>query len=366
MSTPCCVRENALQLTVYDGNKGFDALRREWNALLRRSVVDQLFLTWEFQRTWWQHWGEGTIYILAWRDQGELVGIVPLYVARVDGARHIRLNGGTEVADYLDLIVAPGYEPRIVQGLLDWLCGAGAPAWDVLELVNVPEGGVAHACVPAIAASLGWEVNVRVEDVCPIIPLPETWEEYLAMLNKHQRHEIRRKMRRIELETPVRWYIVDRSHDLQAEVDRFIRLHELSSPAKDAFMTDDMKRFFRALAAVMLDAGWLQLSFIEVFGEAAASMFCFDYNDSILVYNSGYDPDKYFEFSPGIVLLSYCIRHAIEIGKRKFDFMQGDEEYKYRFGGQDTRVYRITAARPAIAGHHELSAEVSDEGQLAV
>jgi CelD/BcsL family acetyltransferase involved in cellulose biosynthesis len=106
-----------------------------------------------------------------------------------------------------------------------------------------------------------------------------------------------------------------------------------------------MKRFFWALAYALLDTGWLQLSFIEVNGEVAASMFCFDYNDSVMVYNSGYDPYKYAELSPGIVLLSYCIRHAIEIGKRKFDFMQGDEEYKYRFGGQDTRVYRITAHR---------------------
>lgn len=345
LSTPCCVKENALQLTIY-GDEGFGALRGEWNALLHRSMVDQLFLTWEFQYTWWQHWGEGTIYILAWRDQGELVGIAPLYVARVNGARHVRLNGGTEVADYLDLVIAPGYEQPVVRCLLDWLCGAEAPAWDVLELVNVPEGGVAHTYVPANAASRGWEVDIKVEDVCPIVPLPGTWEEYLAMLSRHQRHEIRRKIRRIELETKVRWYIVNQSHDLDAEVDRFIRLHELSSPAKEAFMTDEMKRFFRALARAMWEAGWLQLSFIEVFGEAAASMFCFDYLDSILVYNSGYDPDKYFEFSPGIVLLSYCIRHAIEIGKRKFDFMQGGEEYKYRFGGRDTRVYRITATRP--------------------
>jgi CelD/BcsL family acetyltransferase involved in cellulose biosynthesis len=349
LSTLCCVQENALQLAIYQGDEGFDALRGEWNALLRRSIVNQLFLTWEFQHIWWQHWGEGTIYFLTWRNQDELVGIVPLYVARVNGARHIRLNGGTEVADYLDLIVAPGYERPVVRGLLDWLCGVDAPAWDVLELVNVPEGGVVHTHVPANASSLGWKVDTKIEDVCPIIPLPGTWEEYLAMLKKHQRHEIRRKMRRIELETTVRWYIVDQSHDLEVEVDRFIRLHELSSPAKDAFMTNEMKRFFRALAKVMLEAGWLQLSFIEVFGEAAASMFCFDYNDSILVYNSGYDPHKYFEFSPGIVLLSYCIRHAIELGKRKFDFMQGDEEYKYRFGGQDTRVYRITATRPCMA-----------------
>ncbi len=336
------IEEEALQLTVYRGVEGFDALRAEWNPLLHRATVDTLFLTWEFQHTWWQYQGEGDLLFLACRDQDELVGIAPLYVTKVEGKRHVRLVGGTEVADYLDFIAAPGYETAVIQRALDWLQGPEAPSWDVLELVNLPEGGVIHSHLPTMAAGLGWQVNNTQEDVCPIITLPDAWEEYLCLLNKHQRHEVRRKIRRIEQQAQVHWYIVDPTYDLEAEVNRFITLHELSSPAKDAFMTEGMKRFFRALACALLEAGWLQLSFIEVNGEAAASMFCFDYNDSIMVYNSGYDPDKYAELSPGIVLLSYCIRHAIEIGKRKFDFMQGDEEYKYRFGGQDTRVYRIT------------------------
>jgi len=338
----CCICTPCLELTVYDGEEAFHALRPEWNPLLHRSGYDTLFMTWEFQSTWWQHHGEGRAYVLTFRRSQELVGIAPLYVVEVDGKQHVRFVGGTEVADYLDFIVAPGYETSVIRQALDWLCGPEAPSWDMLELVNVPEEGIAYRHLPGILSSLGWEVHIQVEDVCPIIPLPETWEDYLAMLNKHQRHEIRRKIRRIEREAHVHWYIVDATYDLDAEVDRFIMLHEASSPDKDAFMTPRMQRFFHALARAMLDAGWLQLSFIEVNGESAASMYCFDYRDSVLVYNSGYDPEKYARLSPGIVLLSYCIRHAIEIRKRKFDFMQGDEEYKYRFGGQDTRVYRIT------------------------
>jgi CelD/BcsL family acetyltransferase involved in cellulose biosynthesis len=335
----------ALQLTVYRGEEGFAALRDEWNALLHRSRLDTFFLTWEFQHTWWRCSGAGTLWVLAYRDQTELVAIVPLYVVEVAGAQHVRLVGGTEVADYLDFIVFPGHEEAVIGQTLDWLTGPDAPTWDVLEWVNVPEAGVIYTSLPALAAVRGWQVDSRFEDVCPIIPLPDTWDGYLALLNKHQRHEVRRKMRRIEEEAQARWYIVDASHDLAAAVDQFITLHELSSPDKDAFMTAEMQRFFHALARAMLDAGWLQLSFIEVNGEVAASMYCFDYNDSILVYNSGYAPDKYSQFSPGIVLLSRCIEYAIQLGKRKFDFMQGNEEYKYRFGGQDTRVHRVTVKR---------------------
>ncbi len=342
-----CTGEKLLELTIYRDEEGFHSLRDEWNGLVHRSISDTLFLTWEFQYTWWRCLGEGELFILACRDCESLVGLIPLYVAEIDGLRRVRLVGGTEVADYLDLIAAPGYERNVVRRMLGWLASSEAPAWDVLEFVNVPEEGILCAHLAAAAPSFGWHTRSVLEDVCPIIPLPDTWEDYLAMLNKHQRHEIRRKIRRIERQAQVRWYIVDTSHDLTMEVDRFIALHELSRPDKEAFMTAEMKRFFQTLARATLETGWLQLSFIEVNGESAASMLCFDYNDSILVYNSGYDPTKYAKLSPGIVLLSYCIRHAIHLGKRKFDFLQGDEEYKYRFGGQDTRVFRIVVQRPA-------------------
>ncbi len=340
--------DKPLQLTVYQGEAGFQALRAEWNPLLSRSSSDTLFLTWEFQYTWWRCLGEGSAFLLACRDGEELVGLAPLYIVEAEGMQRVRLVGGIEVADYLDLIAAPGYERALVRAMLGWLAGPEAPSWDLLEMVNVPEEGILCAHLAAVAAELGWHARSVFEDVCPVIPLPDTWDAYLAMLGKHQRHEIRRKIRRIEREARVRWYIVDTSHDLELEVSRFITLHELSRPDKEAFMTPAMKRFFQALARVMLEAGWLQLSFIEVNGEPAASMLCFDYRDGILVYNSGYDPAKYARLSPGIVLLSYCIQRAIHLGKRRFDFLQGGEEYKYRFGGRDTRVYRIIVQRPAV------------------
>lgn len=344
MAADCAVQQ-ALRLDVYAGEPGFQRLREIWNPLLHRSAYDTLFMTWEFQSTWWKHHGEGDPFFLVGTEGGDPVGIAPLYVEDIDGRRTVRIVGGTEVADYLDFIVLPGYEEPFVEAVVDWLMSGAAPAWDVIEWVNVPEEGVLYHIFPRVAARKGLPVEPEQEDVCPIIPLPATWEEYLMMLNKHQRHEIRRKIRRIERNADVHWYIVDHGHDLDREVEQFIRLHELSRPDKDAFMTPKMKAFFRDLAHVMLDAGWLQLSFIVVNGDTAASMYCFDYGDSILVYNSGYAPQSYASLSPGIVLLSYCIRHAIELGKRHFDFMQGDEEYKYRFGGQDTRVYRMTVPR---------------------
>ena len=341
-----------MRRVIYRDETGFTALRDEWNALLARTVFDTLFLTWEWQSTWWAHLGNGQLWLLAWRDEdeeGDLIGIAPLYLETSEsGERRLTLVGCLEVSDYLDLIVAAGREPQVYLALLDWLSGDEAPAWDVLDLCNLPEGSQSHRLLPELARARGYAVTTLVEDVCPIIDLPDSWETYLTMLSKKQRHEVRRKLRRAKAAGRVTWYIVDSTHDLAAEMDDFIELHRLSQPEKDQFMEPEMQAFFHAAARVALDAGWLQLSFLEVNGEKAATMLCFDYSDTIMVYNSGYDPRRYRALSPGIVLLTYCIRHAIELGRARFDFLQGDEVYKYRFGARETKVYRTLIARQEV------------------
>jgi CelD/BcsL family acetyltransferase involved in cellulose biosynthesis len=103
-----------------------------------------------------------------------------------------------------------------------------------------------------------------------------------------------------------------------------------------------MRSFFRQLAHATYDAGWLQLAFLEVEGQKAAAYFNFIYDNRVLVYNSGLDWQSFPHISTGIVLAAYCIQHAIEHEREVFDFMQGDERYKYHLGGQDVEVRRLT------------------------
>ena len=336
-----------MKTQVYTDAAGFAALRQEWNPLLRHSASDTIFLTWEWQSTWWEHLGEGELYLLATRtDEGRLIGIAPLYLTTSDDElKTLSIVGCRDVSDYLDLIAASGQEEEVYGALLDWLGSDAAPAWDLADLCNIPATSPTHRLLAEMAVARGYQVQTEVEDVCPIIHLPSTWDEYLSSLSKKQRHEIRRKIRRAEGSRQINWYIVNEEHNLAAEMEAFIELHQKSDVDKDEFMDAQMKGFFHAAAQVLHEAGWLQLAFMEINGEKAATMLNFDYRDSILVYNSGYDPQKYARLSPGIVLLSYCIQRAIESGRAKFDFLRGGEEYKYRFGAQPTEIYRLLIAR---------------------
>lgn len=345
-----------MELTLYSDESGFAALRAGWNDLLRRSRFDTIFLTWEWQTTWWRYLGaaRGPLYLLALREAGRLIGIAPLYFSQYERRNTLHVVGCLEVADYLDLIVEEGQETAVYQAFLDWLAGPTAPAWEAVDLCNQPARSLAYTVLPDLARARGWAVQVHQEDVCPVIALPpassepgfDGWEAYLATLDKKERHEIRRKLRRVEREAPdaaVRF--VRQPDGLTDSMNTFIALHRLSRRDKDAFMDEAMQRFFQAIAAVLAEQGWLQLSFLEIEDRPIASYFCFEYKNEVQVYNSGYDPAAYAQLSPGWVLLARLIQEAIRQGRARFDFLQGDEDYKHRFGGVDEPVFRTLIQR---------------------
>ena len=340
-----------MRIEIHFESGGFWALKPEWNDLLRRSYHDNLFLTWEWQTTWWKHLGEGSLRLLGFRaeDDGRLVGIAPLFHTKSDdGVSVLYLIGCRDVSDYLDLIIEAGQEETVYRALLDYL-ESDAPSWDLLDFCNIPQQSQTFVKLREMAEAQGYRTLVEVEDVCPIITLPASWDDYLMTLDKKQRHEVRRKLRKADREADTRFVIVGPEHNLKAEMQSFVELHQLSTPDKDEFMDPTMQAFFFEAADALQAQGWLKLAFVEMNGQKAAALLNFDYRDSILVYNSGYDPGQFRQLSPGIIVTARCIEYAISLGRSEFDFLRGDEIYKYRFGAQDTEVRRLLVAKPGIA-----------------
>ncbi len=141
------------------------------------------------------------------------------------------------------------------------------------------------------------------------------------------------------------WSSRDSAETLDGDVDDFIQLMMASMPSKATFMTTRMASFFRRAARAMFDAGYLELSFLEIEGVRAASYLNFVYDNAVLVYNSGLDPLKFAHLSPGQVLLGRLIEKAIQDRRRAFDFLQGDEDYKHKLGGKDLKLYTLYISR---------------------
>jgi CelD/BcsL family acetyltransferase involved in cellulose biosynthesis len=325
----------------------------EWNALLAISASHVPFLRHEYQTTWWQtlgggEWAEGELFVVTARQEdGRLAGIAPFfYTHNREGEPALMFIGSIEISDYLDVIAPREHLDDFMEALLDTLCSHAAPGWQTLDLYNLIESSPTLPALKAAVEKRGCRYLQEPLQHCPFIPLPGDWETYLAGIDKKQRHEIRRKMRRAaEFELPVSWYIVEDGDRVEAEIEAFMDLMA-HDPEKLAFLnrSDKMRAQMRQSALAAFRHGWLQLALVEVGGEKAAGYMNFDYQNHIWVYNSGFDP-KFRELSLGWVLLGHLLQWANEHGRAAFDFMRGDEDYKYRFGGVDRRVVRATIRR---------------------
>jgi CelD/BcsL family acetyltransferase involved in cellulose biosynthesis len=335
-----------VKLSIHKTPEAFDTLGNEWNDLLHRSATDTLFLTREWQRVWWQMLGDGDLCVLEMRgDDGALIGIAALFVAPSDlSPGQVAFVGCREVSDFLDFIFARGHEAECYGALLDYLCGPDAPAWASMALCNIPEASPTLSVFMEQTQARGWRVEKRFEDVSPVITLPQTFEAYLGMLEGKERRELQRKLRRAGGEAEMT-FATDAA-TLDKDMDDFLRLMVASMPGKATFMTPRMAEFFHAAARAMFGAGWLQLAFLEIEGARAATYLNFVYNNQVLVYNSGLDPQKFAHLSPGQVLLGRLIEKAIEDKRSAFDFLQGNEDYKYKLGGKDFSLFTLYISRP--------------------
>ncbi len=334
-----------MEITAYTDDSAFDALQREWLPLLQGAPVNHIFYTWEWQKTWWEAYCPGALRIIACHLDGQLVGIAPLFLTESEGRRTLQIIGCVDVTDYLDLIVDQEHATAVYSAIADYLA-AGREDFNALDFCNIPFDSPTRQILPQLLEARGFTTAVEQQEVCPVIELPADWAGYLSMLDKKQRHELRRKIRRAQGgEKTIDWYIVDGRHDLDEEISHFVRLMAASDPEKEAFLRNDKNlRFFRQIVPLLQDRGWLQLKFLTVGDERAAAYINFVYENRVMVYNSGHARRDYADLSPGIVLLAFSIRHAIEQGYQAYDFLRGDEPYKYRMGGIDSPVMNIRAS----------------------
>jgi len=334
-----------MEITLYESDGVFEECSGCWRELLTDSDADQIFLTCEWQATWWRAYAPGKLFVLVVRDStGRWMGIAPWFIdASETGRRIIRTVGCVDVTDYLDIVARRGHEIAVFEALATWL-SEHMDAYDEILLCNIPQSSKALEHFPAIAEAHGLSTSVRLQEVCPVIQLPAQFSEYVGSLDKKNRHELRRKMRRAAGD--VEWYIVGQEHDLSEHLEHFFTLMAASSDEKARFLEDPAnRRFFECVVPKVAGQGWLQLSFLTVRGKPAAAYLNFVYNNRVLVYNSGLDPLNHGHLSPGIVLLGRLIEYAIQQGYEAFDFLRGDEAYKYDMGGRDTNVYQLQIAK---------------------
>ena len=269
-----------------------------------------------------------SLWIRSFRLDAGVVGMAPLRVE----AGTARLIGDADVCDHLDLVCAAGCREEFCSALLDHLKAGGIERLELNPLR--PDSLVLEALVPA-ARARGWAVSISQENVLFEMSLPGSWEDYLERLSGKQRHEVRRKLRRLDNAADARFRLVQEPAAPGAAVDDFLRLFRRNRQKKAVFMDDRMQAYFRLLAEHVPGT---RIGFLDVDGTPAAAVWCCDHGDTRYLYNSGYDA-RLSHLSVGILCKILSIRDAIAHGLATYDFLKGDEVYKRQLGGRPVPIY---------------------------
>ncbi len=321
----------------------FQEIQSEWESVLRESPVDALFLTPQWQKVWWDTFGDGrTMFGFTYSSPDVASGNgVAAIASLAKSGDTVSFVVSTDTFDYNDFPIKRGHEEGFYQALLECM---DEYDFRVLRLDSLKEGSPTLGYLPEMARSRGYTVEIEQEDVTSGIVLPGTWDDYLGMLNKKDRHELRRKLRRMDAQTDWKWYSVSEPAQVDARLDEFITLMRQSRTDKDEFMTPDRERFFHEITQRMAELGWLQLYFLDMNGATVATSLWFDYGGSRLLYNSGYD-SEYGYYSVGLLLNAMCLKDAIDRGLTYFDFLRGPEPYKAHLGGQQRSLYQMVVTK---------------------
>jgi CelD/BcsL family acetyltransferase involved in cellulose biosynthesis len=307
---------------------------RDWDHLVEADPEATVFHTPRWLKLFWEELGAGTPRVAVVHRGGEDVAAAAFDVR--DGT--LAWLGGFDVTDYMGPVSAPGDRPLAARELMSALCLL--EGWQSADLAGLPEDGSWLGALRDAAVAAGMDARVEDDAIAPFVALPETFDAYLAGLHSKQRHEIRRKERRLRERYPDTRLVDATAETLSDDMDRFVEMHRSAVGEKGRFMVPGMELFFRRLAEELLPDGTMRLSFIEANGRRIAGAMGFRWRDRFLLYNSAFDHAE-GRVAPGMVLVAELIRAAIEEGRRGFDMLKGDLPYKYRFGAKRRRVMRL-------------------------
>jgi CelD/BcsL family acetyltransferase involved in cellulose biosynthesis len=282
---------------------------------------------------WWKVFGHGPRPLIAVLRHGESVtGIAPLMVRD----KTVQFLGSSDLCDYFDFIVARDDETRFFPTLFAELSAQGIKDMDLGPMR--PDATVQKFLSKQDLVD-SMECHVDQEDVFSELDLPNTWDGFLGALTGKQRHELRRKLRRLEEAGDIRFRKVDNIAHLPEAMEIFLQLFTMNREDKAAFMTPSMVLFFQTLASALAEEGLLRLFLLDVDKKPVASVFCLDHQGTRYLYNNGYD-HAYQGLSVGLISKVLSLKTAIDDGLRCYNFLKGGETYKRHLGGKEIPLSR--------------------------
>jgi CelD/BcsL family acetyltransferase involved in cellulose biosynthesis len=344
-----------------DGENIFETLREDWRRLFAEAECSP-FLSWEWLSIWHKWFGADSggrePFILKAYRGDHLIGLLPLCSQKknVLGMRLKRLGFlGEETggADYLDLIAKREDKAEIWAAIFDFLKEEND--FDLLALENLAGDSDSAQLLQNFGqntAKKRFQYAEETTTVCPQIDLAGGWDAVLKTSKRAS--NFKRRLKQLEKMPGFEFRTVTAPGETAEAFERFFQLHEkrwLKQGGSELSGHPRLVSFQRDLVSALSEAGLIRFDEIWAEGECRSSVYGLDDRRAFYYYNSGYDLE-WANYSVGLVLIGLSVKSAIERGSSRYDFLRGEETYKFDWANNQKELVTVRLNRrtlPALA-----------------
>ncbi|MBC7797126.1 MAG: GNAT family N-acetyltransferase [Pyrinomonadaceae bacterium] len=329
----------------------FDSSAQEWRELFAKSDATP-FSSHEWISTWHKFFGANkTPYILKAHRDGELIALMPLYqqVKSFCGIGFTKFGFlGDEIggADYLDVIAENGDKATVLKSFFDYL--ERDKTFDLLNLENLS----ADSLIIIKASenqSKSLNINISKGEICPQVNLSEKWNGVLSQ--SRRKDNFKRRLKQLEKMPDFEFRSVTAPEEIEAAFERFYFLHEKrwkGEGGSEATGHPKLKQFHREAVAKLAHAKLIRFDEVWAANDCRSSVYGLNRKNVFYYYNAGYDLE-WARYSVGLVLVGLSIKSAIERGDGLYDFLRGDESYKFDWSNQQNSLANFTLKRQTFS-----------------
>jgi len=352
----------------------YDELKKladNWDWLLDQFDGGNIFLTWEWLSTWIETYLKpGQLFCLTAYKDDKLVGIAPLWVDREAVAgiipfRILKFIGSVEACpDHLDFIIRRRNSTMIAEAMWNSLFGEFSKEWHIFEYhgvsMNSKTTNIFHYLADDDYRCLKEEI--RGYRICPCLSLPGSMNEFVESMDKRNRTNFRRSEKALAESGEIEFKFVEKRDDLQSAMNGMMEIHNeiwYDEKKETGFRRERFRNFHLKLAERLLERDMLSNCELYHNGKLAGVIYSFKFKGRIFVYIICARRIDINDASIGRALIYRHIERLIEEGMTEYDFLRGDEEYKYYWTNTDRRDLNITFYNRRFASFIELAVRFS-------
>jgi CelD/BcsL family acetyltransferase involved in cellulose biosynthesis len=323
----------------------FDEIQEaQWNDLLSKNEVNEIFLTYQWVHSWWTCCAANReLFLLIAIKADQVVSIAPLMLSfkRLGVFRYSVLEFiGCRQSDYCDFIVPTEHKRDVLDAMFDFL-ETQSHLWDAIFLNKIPEHSSTISYLRRLKAAYPlYQVKDDLSHLCPTLLIQNDPEFVQSCLKKKS---LKRSFNYFDKNGTLEHKTAQSPAEVYAELESLFQQHIdrwLVAGSRSIFHDERIRAFYRCLVDSLMPEGWLKFSTIRFNGEPIAYHFGFEYNGKFIWYKPTFNID-YSRKSPGQVLIKYLLEDCIQSGMSELDFTVGDEFFKRRFANEIRKNFKI-------------------------